>query len=213
MAVANRVAEMMAVAVVRGVRMLEESRSVTRHSTGLPFTFKAGLSSITTAMTARIGKQNFMLGLPVVSLEYCGDGVDGSWKVGVRAPDGSAVAKQHRREKFDAVVLALPAASLASLRISSNGQATSLPRVSAVESLPLSVLLLGFKDEDAKSLPCTAGFAVPAMEGGRLSSIACQFTSKMFAFRAPAGYSTVTLLLGGDRQRDRAFKSRIELEN
>jgi protoporphyrinogen/coproporphyrinogen III oxidase len=96
-------------------------------------------------------------------------------------------------ERFDGIVLALPAwASADLLRPCSSDLAELLAGVPYSSSITVT---MGFAMEDLRTLPPGFGFLVPATE--RRSMLACTFAHAKFAGRTPSGKGVLRCFLGG----------------
>jgi len=115
------------------------------------------------------------------------------WKLAWQR-DGAA-----RTEEADAVILALPAAALAALRVA--GQQPLAP-LAEIEHPPVASLFLGFRREDIAHPLDGFGLLAPACE--RRVLLGAIFSSTLFPERAPAGHVALTVLAGGTRQPELA---------
>jgi len=102
-------------------------------------------------------------------------------------------------EEADAVILALPAGSLAALRVA--GQ-QPLAALAEIEYPPVASLFLGFRREDVTHPLDGFGLLAPACE--RRVLLGAIFSSALFPERAPAGHVAITVLAGGTRQPELA---------
>ena len=96
-------------------------------------------------------------------------------------------------ERFDGLILALPAWSSASLLRPLNA-----PLADALASVPYSssiTVTLGYNMADLASLPAGFGYLVPATEGR--SMLACTFVHAKFAGRTPPDKGVLRCFLGG----------------
>ncbi|ATC65062.1 protoporphyrinogen oxidase [Nibricoccus aquaticus] len=105
-------------------------------------------------------------------------------------------------ENFSAVILALPAHSLAKLVFTTNDHRalTDRPLASLAEVVhpPVSSLFLGFRREQIAHPLDGFGALVPALEKRKL--LGALFSSSLFPNRAPEGHVALTALAGGTRQ-------------
>lgn len=97
-------------------------------------------------------------------------------------------------ERFDAVVVALPATALAGLSI--NG-ARLLANLEAIEHPPVVTYAMGFARDQVAHLLDGFGALIPAREPFRI--LGSLFSSSLFAGRAPEGHVLLTSFLGGTR--------------
>jgi oxygen-dependent protoporphyrinogen oxidase len=108
--------------------------------------------------------------------------------------DGAA-----QTEVADAVILALPAAALASLRVTDK---LPLAALAEIEHPPVASLFLGFRREDIAHRLDGFGLLAPACE--RRIMLGAIFSSTLFPERAPTGHVAITVLAGGARQPELA---------
>jgi oxygen-dependent protoporphyrinogen oxidase len=102
-------------------------------------------------------------------------------------------------EEFDAIILALPAAALAALRVADQ---QPLAALAEIEHPPVASLFLGFRREDVTHPLDGFGLLAPARE--RRVLLGAIFSSSLFSERAPAGHVAITVLAGGVRQPELA---------
>jgi oxygen-dependent protoporphyrinogen oxidase len=107
-------------------------------------------------------------------------------------------------ESFDAVIAALPAPALASLRLGPLAE-RPLAGLDAIEHPPVTSLFLGYRREQVKHPLDGFGLLVPAVE--HRSILGVLFSSSLFPGRAPAGHVALTVLVGGTRQPEIASLS------
>jgi protoporphyrinogen/coproporphyrinogen III oxidase len=139
--------------------------------------FEGGLGTLPRALRDSLGDA-VRLGTRVRAVESARDGWTVRW-------DGGA-------ERFDRVVLALPApASAALLRPLDASIATALE---AIRDVPISVVHLGWRPALSPQ-PEGFGVLVPARERRRVLGIL--FVSSAYPFRAPGGGTLLTTLVGG----------------
>lgn len=74
---------------------------------------------------------------------------------------------------------------------------------------PVAVLVLGFKREDVDHPLEGFGMLIPKVED--FHTLGVLFSSTLFPNRAPRGYVTLTIFIGGSRQPENALKSEPEL--
>lgn len=100
-----------------------------------------------------------------------------------------------RRERFDTVVLAVPAPAAATLL---GGAMPALAReLDEVHYAPVAVAFLGFKKRDVRADLGGFGFLVAGGEGPRV--LGCVFESTVWPDRAPEGHVLLRLIYGGAR--------------
>jgi oxygen-dependent protoporphyrinogen oxidase len=102
-------------------------------------------------------------------------------------------------EEADAVILALPAAALATLPVANQ---RPLAALAGIEHPPVASLFLGFRREDVTHPLDGFGLLAPARE--RRVLLGAIFSSSLFPERAPAGHIAITVLAGGARQPELA---------
>jgi len=108
---------------------------------------------------------------------------------------GWVVSAGYASDQFDAVIVATPATSAASLlEIASAGLASDLRAISYSSSVTVA---LGFGREVRASLPAGFGFLVPRSEGKRL--LAATFVHNKFPHRVPVDRALARCFLGGSR--------------
>ena len=107
-------------------------------------------------------------------------------------------------ETFDAVIAALPAPALATLRIGSLAE-RPLAALDAIEHPPVASLFLGFRREQVAHPLDGFGLLVPAVE--QRSILGVLFSSSLFPGRAPDGHVALTVMVGGTRQPEMASLS------
>ncbi len=108
--------------------------------------------------------------------------------------DGAA-----QTEDADAIILALPAAALATLRVADK---QPLATLAEIEHPPVASLFLGFRREDIAHPLDGFGLLAPARE--RRVLLGAIFSSTLFPERAPAGHVAITVMAGGTRQPELA---------
>lgn len=105
-------------------------------------------------------------------------------------------------ERFDRVILALPAPALARLGLGPPGARTSLASLNLLEHPPVTALFLGYPRTDVEHPLDGFGMLCPSAEKSPLLGVL--FNSTLFPGRAPAGHVALTVMLGGVRQPDLA---------
>jgi oxygen-dependent protoporphyrinogen oxidase len=152
--------------------------------------FARGLQTLPAALAARLPAGAIRTRTAVISLSP-----GQPWKL-VSRRDGLAAT-----DEFDAVVLALPAAALASLPIGRAG-GNPLTALGLVDYPPVASLFLGFRREQVAHPLDGFGALVPAVE--HRSILGVLFSSTLFPDRAPAGHVALTVYVGGTRQPELA---------
>ena len=187
----------------RMVQMEEKHRSLTRGmlaarkktpsggaKTGRPpalfTTLRDGMSQMARGIGAQLQPGAVHLGTAVDAVGR----VDGS---GGESMGGWTVAASFGEDRFDAVILALPAwASADVLRLIDRPLADALSGVAYSSSITVT---LGYDRVDLAKLPNGFGFLVPATEKRKM--LACTFVHAKFAGRVPADKGLLRCFLGG----------------
>jgi oxygen-dependent protoporphyrinogen oxidase len=158
---------------------------------GRMLSFPEGLEELPGALARNLGAS-----LLTRSAAHTVSRVGTGWEVGFTT-DG-----QPRRERFAAVVSALPADALAALRwegIPLPGQLTSL---GGITHPPVVSVFTGYRRADVTHPLDGFGLLVPEVERGRV--LGSLFSSSLFPGRAPAGHVALTTFVGGTRQPELA---------
>ena len=175
--------------------LLRGQRAAARTRTGPApaiVSFARGLQTLPDALVARLPAGTLTLNARVEALLPASPA---GWSVVWH--DGNAT----RTETFDAVLAALPAPALATLRFGPLGE-RPLASLDAIEHPPVSALFLGYRrDQVAHALD---GFGLLVPEKEKRSLLGVLFNSTLFAGRAPAGHVALTVMVGGTRQPDLA---------
>lgn len=149
------------------------------------FSFRRGLQALPDALAARLPAGAVVLNARAERL------IPGnSWQLRWR----DLAASMTHTEEFDAVVVALPASSLAQLGIGAADE-RPLGLLDSIAHPPVSVLFLGFQKEAVAHPLDGFGALVPACE--KRSLLGVLFSSTLFPGRAPAGYVAITAIVGG----------------
>lgn len=148
-----------------------------------------GMGSLVEAIAERLPPDAVRLNTPVLRLDLEGHAPGdareamGTWLV--TTPGGA--------ERFDAVVLALPAPAAAALLEPSDAElAGQLRRIAYAGS---AIVLAGYRREQIAHRLDAFGFVVPAIE--RRGMLATSFSSVKFADRAPEGRVLLRVFFGG----------------
>lgn len=184
-AVLPRFAEMEAKHGSLGRAMLAARKKMAAMSKGLArplFTsLKEGMQQMVDAVVARLDPSSLKVGVNVQALES----QIGGWTI------SAGLESDH----FDAVILALPASSAASIvRGTSPALADELTAIRYSSSVTVT---LGYGENVRKCLPPGFGFLVPRSEGTRM--LAATFVHNKFPHRAPADRALIRGFLGGSR--------------
>jgi oxygen-dependent protoporphyrinogen oxidase len=174
--------------LVRGYVTLNRERRARGDPPSRLISFTEGLQTLTDA---------FALALPSHTVERrvkLGPLLPGPpWKLTWQRDDGA------QTEEADAVILALPAAALAALRVADQ---QPLAALAGIEHPPVASLFLGFRREDITHPLDGFGLLAPACE--RRVLLGAIFSSTLFPERAPAGHVAITVMAGGVRQPELA---------
>ncbi len=108
---------------------------------------------------------------------------------------------QTQTETFDAVIAALPAAGLASLRFGTLGE-RPLASLDNIEHPPVASLFLGYRREQVAHPLDGFGVLMPEVE--QRAALGILFSSTLFPGRAPEGHVALTVMVGGTRQPELA---------
>jgi oxygen-dependent protoporphyrinogen oxidase len=171
--------------LLRGLKAEASARRARGESPGAPpiISFRRGLQTLPDALAAALPPDSLALGTTVTNI------IPGRpWKL-IWSRDSAVETCE-----FDAVVLALPAAGLASLVFGTLGE-RPLASLDHQPHPPVSSLFLGFKREDVAHPLDGFGALVPARE--RRNLLGVLFSSTLFPGRAPAGQVALTLFAGG----------------
>lgn len=161
------------------------------------FSFGHGLQVLVAGLDAQLKPGSVHLGTAVDRL------IPGAgWTVTWRSPEGL------RADRFDKVVLTVPAHALAGLLIGA-GRDWPLAGLASIPTPPVSSLFLGFKRGQVAHPLDGFGVLVPPVEKRRLLGVV--FSSSLFLGRAPAGHVGITVMTGGALQPQMALSSGSEL--
>jgi protoporphyrinogen/coproporphyrinogen III oxidase len=111
----------------------------------------------------------------------------GGWQLYQEKPDA---------QKFDAIVVALPAPAAAKLFHESNVEMAS--ELGQIEYAGCAVICLGYRRDQIGDLPAGFGFVVPLVE--RRKILAASFASEKFSGRAPDDQIVIRVFAGGALQ-------------
>jgi oxygen-dependent protoporphyrinogen oxidase len=141
---------------------------------------RGGMQQLVDTILARILPEAARVATPVVGLAHEG----AAWLV---KPGGGAT------ERFDAVVLALPAPTAGALLHNVHAQLAG--ELTAINYSSSVIVLMGYDIAAMAHVPPGFGFLVPRAEGRR--TLACTFVHKKFPHRAPPDRALVRVFLGG----------------
>lgn len=100
---------------------------------------------------------------------------------------------------FSRVILALPARALEKITVGNSGD-RPFDSLSELEHSPITVVSLGYRRQDIAHPLDGFGLLMPACENRQILGVI--FVSSLFPDRAPAGHVALTVMIGGNRQRD-----------
>jgi oxygen-dependent protoporphyrinogen oxidase len=184
-AVLPRFAEMEAKHGSLGRAMLAARRGMAAASKGparpLFTSLKHGMQQMVDAVVARLDPSALKAGVDVQGIQLQA----GGWTI------SAGLNSDH----FNAVILALPAGSAASLLRGTNS--TLADELTAIRYSSSVTVTLGYGEVVRKSLPPGFGFLVPRSEGTRM--LAATFVHNKFPHRAPEDRALIRCFLGGSR--------------
>ncbi|HWZ83508.1 MAG TPA: protoporphyrinogen oxidase [Terriglobales bacterium] len=153
---------------------------------------KEGMQQMVNALVKRLDRRALRTSAPVQSV--------------MMEDGGFTVSAGYNSDHFDAVILATPAPSAATmLRLTNERLASELAAIRYSSSITVT---LGYDEDVCRSLPPGFGFLVPRSEGRRM--LAATFVHNKFPGRAPENRAIVRCFLGG--ARDEAILSNKEDE-
>jgi oxygen-dependent protoporphyrinogen oxidase len=174
---------------------------------GLFVTPRGGLSTITSAIAARLRSTAVRLRTPVSSLMRCDD----CWRINIDAPPSRAGDRPPRRSSdldFDAVVVAVAAPITA--RLLEGVHPGLVAELAAIEYAGAVVVSMAFDRQQIRHRLDGFGFVVPAIERRRILS--ASFSSEKFSGRAPEGKVLIRTFVGGACQRELVDLNDADLE-
>ena len=174
--------------LIRGAIAL---RSRTAGPPGKPLSFPEGLEELPRAIAAALG-ESVRTNARVRALSRTRSG----WRVAWEGPAGL------REEEFSAVVCALPADALASLRVDGETGPRTLASAADIVHPPLVSVFTGYRRADVGHALDGFGMLVPRAE--RRGILGTLFSSTLFPGRAPEGHVALTTFVGGVRNPDSA---------
>jgi oxygen-dependent protoporphyrinogen oxidase len=176
--------------IIRGQIAEAKARKARGETRGGIVSFQRGLQTLPDALAAGLPNGALALNARLEAL--------------VPGPQWSVVwhdGQHAHTESFDAVVSALPASGLASLRFGTHGD-RPLASLESIEHPPVSSLFLGYRRDQVAHPLDGFGVLVPAVE--KRSVLGILFSSSLFAGRAPDGHVALTVMVGGSRQPELA---------
>lgn len=142
-------------------------------------TLRDGMSQMTDGLAAQLAPGSVHLSSPVESI--------------TRQNDSWIVETAFGRERYDALILALPAwTSGGLLRPTHRALGEALQGVPYSSSITVTA---GYNRDDLRNLPLGFGYLVPTSEGRRM--LACTFVHNKFAGRTPFDKGVLRCFLGG----------------
>jgi protoporphyrinogen/coproporphyrinogen III oxidase len=118
-----------------------------------------------------------------------------------------ALPNQNDPQRFDAVVVALPAP--AASKLFREGYESLSQELAQIEYAGCAVVCLGYRRDQIGDLPAGFGFVVPVIERRRI--LAASFASEKFPGRAPEDQIVVRVFIGGALQPQLIERSNEEL--
>ncbi len=112
-------------------------------------------------------------------------------------------------ETFSGVLITSTAYKISEMKLSDGNERLDLSELKNIEYPPVASVVLGYKREDVKHPVNGFGVLIPRKEGFRI--LGAIFSSSLFPRRAPSGYVTLTMYLGGAQNPEIALKSESEL--
>ncbi len=187
--------------LVRGqLKRIKHSKATGKRMKRRSVTFKKGIQSLTDAIGTSLG-DSIRLNSDVNHLLS-----DSNWRISwSNGKSGSSGS-----EKFDALVLALPAYKCSRLLFSDNAD-QPLSFLKEIEYPPLAVQVMGFERSKITHPLDGMGMLVPAVEG--LNILGTFFSSTAFPGRSPAGHATLTTFVGGARNPNLGQNSSTQLKS
>ena len=182
--------------IIRGQIGAAKERKAKGHTRSKIISFRNGLQVLIDALVAGLPEGVLRLGTPVSEVRR----EAGSWLVCTGADALPAP------ERFDAVLLALPAHALAPLLIEGERPASSLAEI---VHPPVTSLFLGYKRTQIAHPLDGFGVLIPEIEKRR--ELGVLFSSSLFPGRAPEGHVGLTVMVGGMRQPEIARLSPDEI--
>lgn len=171
--------------VLKGLRAAPRGRAGGRSPRLI--SFREGLGALPARLSERLQKHIYFE-TKVQSITAR----EGGWEVVASRYD-------HRlRDRYDAVVLALPPDPLADLSIGSPGNSTALSLLREIPQPPVVSISVGFRRDQVHHSLDGFGVLIPAREKRNILGVL--FPSTLFPGRAPTGHVLLTAFAGGVRQ-------------
>jgi oxygen-dependent protoporphyrinogen oxidase len=159
-------------------------------------TLRRGLSSLTQAIADRLPDGSVRLNTRVSQIQ---PSHDGRWMVWL---EGGV------REEFDGIVLATPAYEAARLLRPVDRRVGA--RLGEVACAGVATVSLAFQEDQIGRPMHGRGFVLPAIENSPI--VSCEFSSRQFPHRAPAGKVLLRVLAGGACHPENLRKDDGELQ-
>ncbi len=160
--------------------------------------FRDGLSALPAKLTERLAKHIYH-DAPVQSIQP----ENGGWQL-------IASRYDHRlRDRYDAIVLALPPDALAALKIENTASPNPLEILREIPRPPVVSVSLGFRRDQITHPLDGFGMLFPAKEKAGILGVL--FPSTLFPNRAPENHVLLTVFAGGRRQPEVANLSDAQL--
>ncbi len=171
--------------IIRGFIKLKKKTDPNRLATRDIISFKNGMQSISDGFVNKLPEGTIKTGISNIKASK----LDGFWKNEYQNSAG-----EQQCEKFDRIIIAVPAHKLERINLPEGIQ---FPKTSSIPHPPVSSLLLGFKKEQVAH-PLD-GFGMLAGLPEKCSILGALFTSTLFQNRAPEGHVSINVMLGGAR--------------
>lgn len=161
------------------------------------FSFTDGLAALPRALAAALPTDAIALNAAVTRLAPIGSATAPAWQLTWTNQAGVA-----RTEEFDRIIVALPAAALARLPISTDATTRPLAALGEMQHASVASLYLGFRREQIAHTLDGFGLLVPSAE--KRTVLGVIFSSTLFPGRAPQDHVALTVMAGGTRRPDLA---------
>jgi oxygen-dependent protoporphyrinogen oxidase len=182
-AVLPRLAEMERTHGSLGRAMLAARRKIPRRSNKpappLVTSLKNGMQQLPETIVAKLNRDSLLTNTPVQSIQ--------------REPGGWSVSSPMKSDRFDAVILAVPA--LAAAQLLSRCSPELSAELAAIAYTSSITVGLGYDRNVRQSLPPGFGFLVPRSEGKLL--LAATFVHNKFSHRAPVDRALLRCFFAG----------------
>ena len=156
-------------------------------------TLRGGMKLMVDGIAAQLASGSVHLSTPVQALHHNSDDCPDPKPPDCRFTCGWCLETSLGTERFDGVILALPAWAAAGLLRRVDRLLSSL--LSEIAYSSSITVTLGYNSDDLRSLPPGFGYLVPPTE--RRSMLACTFVHAKFAGRTPPARGVLRCFLGG----------------